>query len=72
MSDDLTWRAIDSAPMDGTKILGTDGQGWAVIEWSKTWGYWQYSMDGKLEWADVNDTFEPTHWMPLPAPPKEG
>lgn len=66
MSPEGEWQPIETAPKDGTPILGfissyyRNKGGQSVILW----------MDG--QWFD-NLAFatEPTHWMPLPAPPKE-
>jgi len=66
MSDYPEWQPISSAPKDGTEILGYDGVTmenikWRLGLWVTSWGHdEQYSLDG-----------EPTHWMPLPPPPKE-
>jgi len=58
-----TWQPIDTAPKDGTAVLIWDGSDMVVaicepnllIPWRSTYG----------------DTIgEPTHWMPLPAPPE--
>lgn len=62
MSD---WQPIETAPRDGTPVLGYmpsyyQGKGGrSVILW----------LDG--EWFD-NRAFatDPSHWMPLPDPPK--
>lgn len=56
------WQPIETAPKDGTPILVCDKGPYAyVAEWfqhSRTW----IGAD-KMYW-------EPTHWMPLPEPPK--
>lgn len=70
------WRDIESAPMDGERILayGT----YSHIE--KCVATAEYS---KLEKRFICEPYQPshenepedfnvTHWMPLPAPPKEG
>jgi hypothetical protein len=59
------WRPIESAPTgDGKHIIGYCYRTFnesriAVLEW----------LDGKWCW-DFSDA-EPTHWMPLPSPPRE-
>ena len=60
------WLQIDSAPKDGTPIIGYqrhDNKAWsvAVIEWDECWTVCAVS------YYDVDWT--PTHWMPLPTPP---
>lgn len=67
------WRTIDSAPKDGTVILlyvGIFGHDYASAFWNDD--YWDI---GSRDAADARDkwNFEfgsPTHWMPLPEPPK--
>ena len=62
----MTWQPIDTAPKDGTPILGfmpsyyRGKGGMSVVLY----------MDGK--WFD-NTAFEtnPSHWQPLPPPPGE-
>jgi hypothetical protein len=62
------WRTIDSAPKDGTPILyGFYWQGrfgWIV---SGSYANGQHQHD-----ADHPNAFpeQPTHWQPLPDPPK--
>lgn len=76
------WQPIETAPKDGektrlsdkTRILGFDGEECCVIYWSEGYTF----PDG---WISVSssfdcdhghlDYFEPTHWMPLPAPPED-
>jgi Protein of unknown function (DUF551) len=57
------WRTIETAPEDGTEVmlfchtpLGTQfmSVGYCVRD----------------DWQDSDGTVEPTHWMPLPSPPK--
>jgi hypothetical protein len=59
------WQPISTAP-DGEDILGTDG---GTVD--RTWEGW---MDGDgnpvyvhADWV----SWEPTHWMPLPKPPRQ-
>jgi hypothetical protein len=60
----MNWQPIETAPKDGREILGAVGQsyqgGVVVIQWSD-------GLDAWLDWD--RDFWEPTHWMPLPAPP---
>ena len=75
------WRPIETAPKDGSAFLGygvhdmnanppkgvQDGDYWrAIILWDK-WrdpNGWVFSKDGLQLWS------KPTHWQPLPEPPK--
>lgn len=60
------WQPIETAPKDGTEFLGT----WRYGGWSVSPMVWKLGV-----WCrrfDVNSTHAPTHWMPLPTPPKEG
>lgn len=67
------WQPIETAPRDGTTIL--------MGKFHDGDFYWMAS--GRIEdgqfWCDFPDEFfvpfshqNPTHWMPLPAPPKAG
>lgn len=70
------WLPIDSAPKDGTTVLlysNKNGLGWDVV------GYGRYEKLGIIEgWISggFSETpgnlglAHPTHWMPLPTPPK--
>ena len=62
----MTWRDISTAPKDGRGVLLTDEDG-AVYG-----GYWETEC---LAWAvhcgqPCVRTPAPTHWAPLPEPPK--
>ena len=60
-----SWQPIKTAPKDGTEIIVWMGRkdirlGWYFAPSSNTRG-----------WMDQNSkTIRPTHWMPLPEPPK--
>jgi len=70
------WRTIESAPKDGTEVLGCFAfkvpGGVYRIGWVAD-GY----LDGD-EWVfssfplDADEYSAPTHWMPLPTPPHGG
>ena len=77
------WQPIETAPKDGARFLGYGRHGekphpgagkgvepgdhwWGIIGWD-VWRpnhIWVFSKDGAPTWS------EPTHWRPLPAPPK--
>ena len=63
----MTWQPIETAPQDGTVILGFNGRGMTSIEWScDAWNLAEthdYPEDTRWEYPP------PTHWMPLPDPP---
>jgi len=69
------WQPIDSAPKDGTRVL-TFAHEYGHDVWGL--GYWFIGTDGSKGWIAhsfwshpgyASGSFEPTHWMPLPAPP---
>ena len=65
------WRTIESAPKDGTEILGWGGSG--VDVW--VFEVQKYHKHPRPFWhrlfhGDAYDrACQPTHWMPLPEPP---
>jgi hypothetical protein len=62
----MEWLPIESEPKDGRDLLCfVDGlfMGHMVLYWSD--GYWREKANG------MGLKSEPTHYMPLPAPPKE-
>lgn len=70
------WDSIDTAPRDGTVILGCEwvsrerGE-YTVIE--VEWIEWIEGGSWRLAstcWADETTRADPTHWMPRPAAPK--
>ena len=62
------WQDISTAPKDGRVILGlVPGHGVMAVSFSD--GEWQAApMPMVLGVAEFCD--DPTHWMPLPEPPK--
>jgi hypothetical protein len=68
------WQPIETAPTDGTAVLlwpygySDIWQGHADCE--VVLGY--FDNEGREEWfnPEAREWFEPTHWMPLPAPPE--
>jgi hypothetical protein len=69
------WQTMETAPKDGTEILvygianGELGGIHAEPEaWKVSWLFTHWSLcggEGYSVWVD-----SPTHWMPLPEPPK--
>ena len=64
----MTWQPIESAPRNGDHILVSDGT-LIFLAYSYTKAdVWRDSWNGS---GMTNDhDFTPTHWMPLPEPPK--
>lgn len=74
------WQPIETAPKDGSKVLTARGDGdkcRAVISW---WNEDKYAKDPRPYWECHEQRYlgvwwartnPPTHWMPLPPPPKE-
>lgn len=62
------WQPIETAPKDGSKIWAFNYEQ-GVMEWTEGdgWALWIWS-DELLRDVDP-DPEQPTHWMPLPAPP---
>ena len=65
----MKWEPIKTAPKDRTLLLCLDGKSVAL-------GIWKKTFDGEMwvneEYAETIPLYlEPTHWMPLPEPPKE-
>lgn len=59
----MNWRPIETAPMDGTNILVTDGE-ITQLGWHDEFDEPDDPWCGYIK--------RPTHWMPLPDPPKNG
>jgi len=61
IANETAWRPIETAPKDGSFILLATPKGRIADGfWSLVYGVWS--------WPYV--MVEPTHWMPLPTPPK--
>ena len=72
------WQTIDTAPKDGTKILVINGNkggyGGACGESQEAYSMgvakWYKGTWVAIDCCDGVSTYKPTHWQPLPAPPK--
>ena len=70
----MAYATMETAPKDGTRVLaywpavlGGDNAGWATTWWATNAGglsFWE------SPWEYGNKHTAPTHWMPLPEPPK--
>lgn len=69
------WQPIESAPKDGTEIIAwgmmrgdygytPDEPTWTGVRWTNA--QWQVTKPTARHFAG----FTPTHWTPLPEPPK--
>lgn len=63
------WQLIETAPKDGTVILG-------FMRWELLYDGRYETFIGQTHWADINCggwvswcPGKPTHWQPLPLPP---
>jgi hypothetical protein len=74
----MEWQPIYTAPKDGTRV---DLWGKCLLRWDKAserivnvaWGPVRDWMGNERDdWQHGRgEDFQPTHWMPLPAPPHE-
>ena len=76
------WQEIESAPKDGTVLLGYDSDEGGGISMGVVVIYWwdadeddpeQYPAEWRVHEIGTGDEIERaniTHWMPLPEPPK--
>lgn len=65
----LGWQPIETAPKDGSWLLGYDrdaetygGKTHKVIRWKGGW--W-------TQWSEHDGVCNATHWMPLPQSPRD-
>jgi hypothetical protein len=66
----MQWRPIETAPRDGTEVLLYTAQG--MIQGCFAYGDWEQSVcAASYDAATAYIECVPTHWQPLPEPPKE-
>ena len=63
----MEWQKIDTAPKDGTPILIYDTGMMVSIRWDRS----KWNLPDFLEMSHAGMEIWPTHWMPLPEPPKK-
>ncbi len=63
----MEWQPISTAPKDGTRILVCRPKGFSV---NRVGVDMFMECGGRKSWIHSEDNFQPTHWMPLPEPPK--
>ena len=63
------WLPIETAPKDGTAVLVSEGRFCSCVEWNEEFDWWAVD-DNKLGPFRLRGA-APTHWQPLPNPPKE-
>lgn len=76
----MKWEPIETAPKDGTWVLLWFPHRNLAIGGCWDWageGDWEMGIQDWQEWRTDDDVviqeepgLEPTHWMPLPEPPK--
>lgn len=69
----MKWQPIETAPKDGSGVMLLSSSGmvcapciWEIGEISE-YGFWLW-WQSEPEW--LTEIKSPTHWMPLPEPPK--
>lgn len=68
------WQPIETAPKDGTRILGygmvafETKPSMATVRWADTYDEWNCDPNECSEYSP--EKCELTHWMPLPEPPQ--
>lgn len=63
----MSWQPIETAPKDGTVVIGYDPSGAYATRSGFEFMRW---LDG--QWCDPEThRMYPTHWMPLPDPPEQ-
>jgi hypothetical protein len=75
------WQPIETAPKDGTKFWGLNGEDAIAMFWHPGFGEFVsgfhrmtmaagYTIDGQPFKDHSPEVHSPSHWMPLPEPPE--
>ena len=70
----MTWQPIETVPRDCTPVLlwiPDCDRGQPGVECGQWWGDCWWTNGGPNGGLDMDEWDAATHWMPLPAPPKE-
>lgn len=68
LREESEWRPIESAPKDGTRIIGARGLFCSILRWSERGSVFSPHPG----WRNANgDLVSPTRFRPLPTPPSE-
>ena len=66
------WQPIETAPKGNAYILVYGPEGIDIASWNPFWGNGQWLRMQTAEYDNDGAPIEaPTHWQPLPDPPKE-
>jgi hypothetical protein len=69
--DAMGWQPIETAPKDGRRFVVLIPQSWRRSDYRPCVAYWErYMKPPRLIFDDWSTSPQPTHWMPLPAPPR--
>ena len=67
----IEWQPIETAPKNGTDILVMTGETMHVVRWINIHGDFDYwAVDDNKHGPFTLRGKAPTHWLPLPEPPK--
>lgn len=74
----MEWKPIETAPKDGTEIIGYNGETVRSYAWIAYpddvdhigWCYAGYSHGGRLDYLHNVPDAEPTHWIEFPNAPR--
>jgi hypothetical protein len=70
------WQPIETAPKEGVSridlygVVGKKGKRVPNCYWHRKAGQWMTDCHDKDGFSFLRLPFKPTHWMPLPEPPK--
>jgi hypothetical protein len=66
----MTWQPIETAPKDGTPIWLFYPEAHEQDRQAVGWWVNDFREPRWMDHADAHDFIQPSHWMPLPEPPK--